>query len=305
MENLSKITLGTAQLGVNYGIANKKGALNDEEAIELLKTAWIYNIKSFDTAPAYGDSEKRLGLFFKSNQLNSDLNSFCITTKVGITLNYGTKKDVYEEIRNSISKSLSLLNLNKLHVVLLHRTKDMYNDYVIDSLEKIQDEDLIQKFGVSVYTPKEVDDFIEKDTFEVIQIPFNIFDQRLFHSGLLDRLSRKKILVFSRSAFLQGLFFLNRDTLPEYLLSARPYLLKLDMISKKYGLSVNELALRFMKSFSQIDSVILGMESQDQIIENHKIFEQPMLEKELLDDLLFEFKEIPETIINPSLWKKS
>ena len=304
MENLSKITLGTAQLGTNYGIANKKGNLTDEDAIQLLQTAWDYNIRSFDTAPAYGESERRLGMFIKNNKLNLDLKSFCICTKIGITKSDGTKKEIYEEIRASITKSLQLLNLNKIGICLLHKTRDMYNDFVIDNLEKIQEEGMIEKFGVSVYTPKEVEDFIEKDIFKVIQIPFNIFDQRLIHLGLLDRLSLKKVIVFARSAFLQGLFFLNRDTLPIYVKPAREYLLKLDMISEKYGLSVNELSLRFMKSFRQIDSVILGMETLDQISENCKIFEKPILDKELIDELLFEFKDIPESIINPSLWKK-
>lgn len=56
--NISKITLGTTQIGFDYGIANVSGKLDFQTAIKLLKFAWDNGINTFDTAPDYGNSEE-------------------------------------------------------------------------------------------------------------------------------------------------------------------------------------------------------------------------------------------------------
>ena len=60
------LILGTAQLGMAYGAANRRGMLSDFQARELLESAWDAGIRWFDTARAYGESERRLGEFFRS-----------------------------------------------------------------------------------------------------------------------------------------------------------------------------------------------------------------------------------------------
>ncbi len=56
--NISKLTLGIVQLGMEYGIANKSGKPDMEKALEILQTAINKGINSFDTANAYGNSEE-------------------------------------------------------------------------------------------------------------------------------------------------------------------------------------------------------------------------------------------------------
>lgn len=303
--SISKYTLGTAQLGLNYGIANTRGLLSDKEALDLLDFAWENNIRCFDTAPAYGESEKRLGLFFRSKNIINNSDTFCVVTKVASQTEGLEKFELFSSIKQSIERSRDLLGLNEIPICLLHKTKDMYNDHFIDSLEKIRDEMLIKSFGVSVYNPKEVEDFISIDRFEVIQIPINLFDQRLIHSGLLNKLKHKNKIIFARSVFLQGLFFLDPNNLPSYLSSAKPYLQKLGEIATEYQMSINELAIRFLSSLNQISSIILGMENRTQIQENKAIFDKSSLPATLMEQLMNEFKEVQEEIINPTLWKKS
>ena len=55
-----RLSIGTAQLGLDYGITNKKGKPSIEEAISLLDMAWDHNIKLLDTAQGYGDAEEVL-----------------------------------------------------------------------------------------------------------------------------------------------------------------------------------------------------------------------------------------------------
>ena len=58
-----KLGLGTVQLGLPYGVANKKGKPDREAAMEILKTACQNGMDSFDTAAGYGESEAIIGEF--------------------------------------------------------------------------------------------------------------------------------------------------------------------------------------------------------------------------------------------------
>jgi aryl-alcohol dehydrogenase-like predicted oxidoreductase len=60
-ESISRIILGTAQLGMDYGIANRVGQPDQRTATAIIESAWRHGIRHFDTAQAYGASERVLG----------------------------------------------------------------------------------------------------------------------------------------------------------------------------------------------------------------------------------------------------
>lgn len=53
-----RVALGTAQLGMAYGVANTAGQPTSEAATGLVATAWGAGVRSFDTAQAYGSDRK-------------------------------------------------------------------------------------------------------------------------------------------------------------------------------------------------------------------------------------------------------
>ena len=59
----NKLVLGTAQLGLNYGVANKTGKPTQNKAFEIMKYAVENGINYFDTAYNYGNSEIIIGKF--------------------------------------------------------------------------------------------------------------------------------------------------------------------------------------------------------------------------------------------------
>ncbi|MBR2884539.1 MAG: aldo/keto reductase, partial [Clostridia bacterium] len=65
---LSQMTLGTVQLGLNYGIANKSGQPDINKSTVMLSCALQNGITSLDTARGYGTSEDVLGKFFRENK---------------------------------------------------------------------------------------------------------------------------------------------------------------------------------------------------------------------------------------------
>lgn len=118
---ISPLGLGTVKLGRDKGVKypNDFKIPNDKQALDLLAQAWDCGINLIDTAPAYGNSEQRLGELLP--KLNKD---WVITTKVGETFNTSTGESTYnftpEFITASIKQSLKKLNRDVLDIVLIH-----------------------------------------------------------------------------------------------------------------------------------------------------------------------------------------
>ena len=106
-----KLTIGTVQFGLNYGINNKSGIVNQNEVKKILDFAFENNIKSLDTAQSYGNSEKIIGLY--------GANRFKIISKLksGIQI---------EDVENSIIKSCKNLKCLSIDGVLFHD----FNDFI-------------------------------------------------------------------------------------------------------------------------------------------------------------------------------
>jgi aryl-alcohol dehydrogenase-like predicted oxidoreductase len=301
---ISPITLGTVQLGLPYGIANKKGALTDSDALNILNLAWNKGINSFDTAPAYGESEKRIGNFIKSLGLNKENKNIpIIITKIpGLKENGLNQQETYNKLKSSILNSIKSLNISHIPICLLHKANDMKEENIRNALIKISEEGLIDKIGVSVYTPDDVVTFLDEKIYEAIQIPINVFDQRLIKSGLLKELKNKSKIIFARSIFLQGLFFLDLDKIPSQLNIAKPYLLKLHQFIDKTNLTIGQFALAYAKSIAELTSILIGVESEEQLQKNIVDYTNSNLDLEIINDIKSEFSEVPEKIIDPSKW---
>lgn len=64
-------------------------------------------------------------------------------------------------------------------------------------------------------SPEQVDSLLSNFDFDLIQVPFNVFDARLTRDGQLSTLKNKNVEIHTRSAFLQGML-LNFDNLPKH-----------------------------------------------------------------------------------------
>lgn len=306
---ISKLTLGTAQLGLNYGIANINGKPDYPKICEILKAAADHGVNSFDTAPLYGDSEKIIGSFLSSYPHFSE--PPIIVTKLPPTNLNGkvTSKKVYNLVREHVAKSAEQLQIKKIPVYLLHRASDIEcydgpgGGLIIESLLRLKEEDFIGVLGVSVYTPEEVEQVLKVKAIKAIQIPINIFDHRLIKTGLLDQLKDESFIVFARSIFLQGLFFLNPENLPLGLELAKKSLKQLRELSCDEGVGIAEMALTFVRDLPGITSLVIGAETLNQFLQNVDLIRSPSLSSELREELMDIFSNLPLELINPSLWK--
>ncbi|HIP11644.1 MAG TPA: aldo/keto reductase [Arcobacter sp.] len=289
---ISKLSLGTVQFGLNYGIANTNGQPNQEDVNQIIEYVHKEGINSFDTAQAYGNSEEILG-----NALLNISDSLVISK---------LKSDLFENnLKENVKISLEKLKINSLFSLLLHDSKLLYewNDKHKQNMSELIDDKLIKYFGVSVYSSEDFDLAIENDDISIIQVPFNIFDQRAIKLNWFKKAREKNKLIFIRSVFLQGLLLMNKNEIPQNLEHSKKYIEKFEDLCEELHLSKNELALSFVDSVAKDSLLLFGCDNIEQAKEN--IYNYNAL-KHLDDSILLriknEFSEAPEHIYNPTKW---
>jgi aryl-alcohol dehydrogenase-like predicted oxidoreductase len=300
-DQISPITLGTVQLGLDYGIANQRGKPDDAAGRALLSRAVQLGITSFDTASQYGASESVLGQYFR------DRDKPLIISKFKLSPATGDDPDAVErDVRRQLEQSLNRLGLSSMPIYMLHQVQDLvqHRTALIACLQRLVNEGLIGLCGVSVYRAADLDLMLQDDLFQATQLPVSIFDQRLFHSGHLMRLQQSGRIVFARSIFLQGLFFVDPAALPAGLAAAAPYLTGLHRLAKAENISVAQLALSFVRDLPGISSLVIGAETAAQVEDNIKLLRGPAISADGRLAAQELFAHIPETILNPALWAK-
>lgn len=303
---ISQLALGTAQLGLPYGIANRTGQPSDGTARRILQLALDSGINTFDTAPAYGRSESIIGSFLARADSAWRSDRLVIVTKLPKVEANGcpSSQMIYERVRCSLRSSAKRLHLDRVPICLMHSAEDMTKcgGLVTKSLVRLKEEGLVEKIGVSVYRPSEVAEFLSIGGLDAIQIPVNLFDHRLIHGGHLGRLAGSGAIVFARSVFLQGLFFLEPEELPPFLHMAREPLLALRRLSGQCSRPVAELAVAFVRDLPAITSLVIGAETVAQLRENVRLVNSPPLGDSVRKSLHGLFGRLPEELINPATW---
>ncbi|WP_417325593.1 aldo/keto reductase [Halarcobacter sp.] len=292
-ENLSKLCLGTVQFGLNYGVANTEGQVSLEEATKILDFSISKGINTFDTAKAYGSSEKVLNTYFKER---NSINPFIISK---------ISSDLFSlELTKFIS---DISNFDNLFALLLHDNEKLYSWTKKDTqyIKELKAKNIIKYFGASIYTDEEFNKALENDEIEIIQIPFNIFDQRAISLKWLEKAKKRDKLIFIRSIYLQGLLLMDINKVPVHLADAKEYLEKLINYANILDISVNELCLFFVNQVAKNSILLFGCDNLTQAKENIQLFNlQKTIDAAILENLQREFSNIEEEIYNPTKWNK-
>lgn len=208
--SLQKLALGTAQFGMAYGIANQYGQVSPEEVKAILEIAFSSGIRTLDTAMSYGDSETCLGqVGVEGWQIITKLPPLSQQNLEGLT--------ICEWVNNSCLASCERLKVNQLYGLLLHRSQDLLEptgEELYEALSTVKAAGWVQKIGVSIYSPAELEQIYHRFPVDLVQAPFNGLDQRLVKSGWLTKLKDDGVEVHARSIFLQGLLLLSPATRP-------------------------------------------------------------------------------------------
>lgn len=275
---MGKLVLGTVQFGLQYGI-NSAGRPSEDAVKSILAEASKGGITTLDTSSAYGNSEEILGK--------------CITPEAGfkIVSKYPKGETPVGELFNN---SLRRLKEKSLYGYLLHHFEVYKNNpKVWNEFIALKESGMVRKIGFSLYTPEELQFILDnKSPFDLIQVPFNIFDKKFL--PLMKEVHEKGVEVHVRSTFLQGLFFKDREMLPEKLKPLKKYLLELDDFSRQSGLSISEIALNYNLQNPYVDGVLIGVDNVSQLQMNlASVKDTPI-------DVSIEVKE--KELLNPVNW---
>lgn len=287
-----KLALGSAQFGLEYGVTNQSGKTSLVEVEKILQLALDAGVQYLDTAITYGNSEEVLG--------NFDLGGFKVITKIP-KIPSG-EKNINSWVEAELLKSLARLNLESIHGVLLHFPNDLLlgdgiGAALAGSLSRIKAQGLVEKIGVSIYSPDELGCIFDMLDIDIVQAPINLLDRRMESSGWLNCLNSCGVEIHARSVFLQGLMLLPRKKIPR----------KFEVWSQIWDqwssyleggeLSAIEACLSYPLSLSEVSGVIVGVESGCQL--NQIIH---MAKNAPRKDNLFSVDGVDELLITPSLW---
>ena len=291
-DRISKLSLGTVQFGLDYGVSNNSGKPSQDNVNNIVDYLYNNGLNCFDTAQAYGNSEEVVG-----KALNSKDDIYLISK---LKSNFFVSNAI-----DNVNKSLENLHVDSLYALLLHDSELLYNwnneysalvDILINSKK-------IKYFGVSIYSSKDFILALENEKIQFIQIPFNLFDQRALKENWFQKAKEYGKIIFIRSIFLQGLLLMDKDSVPRNLESSRKYLKKLDFYCLKHNISKNELALSFVDTIAKDSLLLFGCDNLIQAEENLKNYSSlKALDEDAILELSNIFVDIDENIYNPTKW---
>lgn len=297
---ISKMTLGTVQLGLDYGIANNEGKPDEDKAFRIIESAFANGINCLDTAAGYGDSEKVIGKYFGTGKKKrSDIT---IVTK--FKLGQINVSDVETVMMRSVEQSLKNLNTDYLDILLIHDAKEFstFGNKITKVYENLLDEGIIKVAGASCYEFSDIEPMLTNDIYQAFQIPMNILDMRITNEDGASRLKNK--LVFARSVFLQGLFFMDPSQLKGNLKEIGKYIITINDIASEMNITISQLAVTYARSLHYIDSLVIGADNPGHVVENAKLVDAEPFPQDVLDSMEKRLKGAPGWLFMPYLWDK-
>lgn len=284
-----RLVLGTAQLGADYGIAFTSKKITSRGFQSIMGVARDAGVNSIDTAMAYGDSQKILG--------EIGVGEWSITTKLPPVPDDITSIDKWYS--EAIASSLLELRVPKIDTLLIHDVNELsgrFGNALIKLLRSSKIKGDVINVGVSIYAPQEIAAFYQNFRPDIVQCPYNIFDQRISTTGWLQKLTADNVKVHARSVFLQGIILREITELNSYF---DPWYSNFDSwenFCRQNSFSKLQAALGFVKSEKRIKKIIVGVENCNQI-------EQILEAYQANSSQVFVSPCEDEALVNPLMWK--
>jgi len=306
--DVTEVGLGCWQIGADWG-----SEIANNEAEEILETAFKNGIRFYDTADVYGDgrSEKLVGTF-----LNKHKDEVKVATKFGRNANIFPDNYTEEGLRNCVENSLERLGVDQLDLLQLHciPTEELQKGDIFDWLRALQKEGKIAHFGASVESVEEGLICLEQDGLQSLQVIFNIFRQKLV-DDLLPQAKEKGVGIIVRLPLASGLLTgkFDKDTKFDEndhrnfnqdgevfnvgeTFAGLPFKKGVELTNdlKKMcpeNMSLPEMSLRWILDHDAVSTIIPGASSAKHIKQNAKVSELKPLPEKLRNELAVFYNE--------------
>jgi len=292
-----KLALGTVQFGLDYGISNKRGKVSVEEAAHVLESAAKHKVRVLDTAAFYGNSEELLGSSLSAKH------DFLIVTKTP-TFNAKSRIEANEikQLKLTFEQSLKRLQQEAIYGLLIHNVDDLFKpggNKLMAAMVELKNQGLIKRIGASVYTAEHIDRVVNDYSIDLIQVPLNVFDQRLLQSGHLQKLKKHNIEIHARSVFLQGLLLLAPNNVAGRFKKYSDRLRMWNDFCRQHSISKLQAALGFVLQRKEVDYAVVGVTCVAEFDQLCKIAKDVTTVKADFSRLASTEQEL----LNPFLWK--
>ena len=302
----SVITLGTAQWGMPYGIANQTGVPSDAQIKALLAKASDAGVTAIDTARAYGDAEARLGRLMSLG----DRDRLSIVTKLDPLAELPVDAApgvVRTAVDASVFRSAHALRNGRIDVLLLHRWahRRSWAGVVWERLRELQATNVIGVLGASVSTPLEATDALQDPHVGHLQCPINMLDWRWRGDDFLAAANaRPDVVIDARSVLLQGLLMLPAERwMAATGFDATALCGVLDQLAHDLDRSDRaQLSVAYVRALPWVGSLVLGVETLGQLQRHLAALKSPPLSAQEVRLVDARVPRLPETVLNPALW---
>ena len=189
---------------------------------------------------------------------------------------------------------------------MLHRGEWLkeWEQHYRKPLRQLKERGLTDSLGVSLYSIKEFEEALNIPEISTIQMPYNLLDQRARVNGCFEKAKKAGKLLFLRSINLQGVLTLSSRDIPPQLGYGLPHFKKCEDLALRLAINKGELAFRFALENSPDAVLVFGVESLSQLLENVRMAQKDhLISTKYTDDFFQLEKDVPERLINPSLWE--
>lgn len=181
-KNITDLELGLGLISIGRPWPTDKHPIcHPAQAHQLLQAAIDNGVRFFDTAAAYGTSEKVLGEFL--NNLDSDIrDSIIIATKTGEIWPMPANEPIDHSLKAlETSFNNSLQHLGTIDLLQLHKTmpKDMQDDKLLNWFQNLKKTGAVTAIGVSISTAEALKAALDVQIFDSIQFPANLINTEL------------------------------------------------------------------------------------------------------------------------------
>lgn len=286
---MTRLILGTAQLGSGYGITNNRRRIADDTVRAILRTAITRGIETFDTAVEYDDSQDRLGELLTRPTRARFITKFSLAPD-------GTAPSA----EAMFTESMRRLRVDSLAGLLFHRIDDLRDARcaaAIEILREAQSARVVERIGASIYDRADLDLVLETfPDLSVLQIPANIVDRRLLDDTDVAALHTAGVEIHVRSAFLQGLLLADPETFDSRFAPLVPVVEQLRAFADDNGLRPVDIVLGFLAQHPNVDGVLVGATNVEELEANADAWVAA-------SNVAFDPDEVlPIEVIDPRLW---
>lgn len=294
------LALGTAQLGMDYGVANRASRGSPDGGLRVLAAAVEAGVRYLDTAAAYGESEALIGRFLREQGRPDGLR---IGTKLSRLASGLSAAELVHRVTAAVEESRAWLGVDVIDDLLLHSAENLreYGEALVSALLVERDRGRIARLGVSIYEAGECDLILAHGGLGVTQLPFSVLEQELARTGSISRLRNGGQTVFARSTLQQGLLTLDPARGEAMVPGSGRWLARFREICIIHAVAPLAAALGFAAGRSGADYLVVGAETVSQVRQVATLVQQPV-PAELLEALERRFVGVPASVRDPRRW---